>query len=290
MLHKKKCFFTTIFTALCISQPLLATTIETITCGQALKNKLVYHILNTTKNSLSGWNHIDVNNDEFSALKLSNSSYQITDKNHKSDHSCDQQNTYQTTLVVKLSDWTRQHANGLEATLDSNTIKFGGVSHLLLDLKIHRNGTYINPLNVLQRRYATLFSEKLNSPMSMNRLDNAKTHLGITLFENGATDQSTASFNAHYILEVDQHAFYDQWLRVAIPITAFSSFIQKEYQNTHSELRHHSNTDIKGIRITAETSQGKQLRNLLGDKWHDSIPESFKEISISLSQIALIKH
>ena len=73
-----------------------------------------------------------------------------------------------------------------------------------------------------------------------------------------------------------------------MPLSGFKAYTQKNYQETSSQLSAYSDVLISGVRINPENSHGKQLRNLIGDKWHQEIPETFKEASISLRRIELL--
>ena len=253
------------------------------TCFQALPSNSVYTVLDSPRNTLSGWSHIDTAAAEYKELRLSNKDYQISSVAYVSDKTCETRKIQNAVLVVKLSDWTRQHSNGFEALLDKDNVYYGNVTHVLLDLKINAQRTQVPSQDELNSRYSSLLEAN-----QLAELDQSKVNLGITLFAKGARDQSTRSFNIEHIFAIDQTRLADQWLRIVLPLDQFSAFTQQNYSNISANLKDYTQEAIFGIRINPETHNGKQLRNLIGDRWHDDIQESFKEIDISLSRIELL--
>jgi len=254
-------------------------------CNEALDLHTVYTVLNGERNTLDGWNHVQKakTDYEYSSLRLDDTAYDISKSHHKADQSCDGALVQDAILVLKLSDWTRQHSNGIETILDSNTILFGDVSHVMLDIRINTKDTYILNDQKLRERYGEYLSDE-----QFAQFDQGKVNLGITLFEDGSLDQSSESFNLEYFLEIDQDIYADQWLRVLMPLTAFNAYTEKEYQTTAQDFNDYNKVPINGFRINPENSHGKQLRNLLGDAWSEDIPETFKEASISLRRIEFL--
>ena len=254
-------------------------------CNEELDLRTVYTVLNGERNTLDGWNHVQKAkpDHEYSSLRLDDTAYDIRKARHKADQSCDGALVQDAILVLKLSDWTRQHSNGIETILDSNTVLFGDVSHVMLDIRVNTKGTYIINDQQLRERYGEYLSDE-----QFAQFDQGKVNLGITLFEDGSLDQSSESFNLEYFLEIDQDIYADQWLRVLMPLTVFNAYTEKEYQATAQDFNDYNKVSIKGFRINPENSHGKQLRNLLGDAWSEDIPETFKEASISLRRIEFL--
>ena len=254
-------------------------------CNEELDLRTVYTVLNGERNTLDGWNHVQKAkpDHEYSSLRLDDAAYDISKAHYKADQSCDGALVQDAILVLKLSDWTRQHSNGIETILDSNTVLFGDVSHVMLDIRVNTKGTYILNDQQLRKRYGKYLSDE-----QFAQFDQGKVNLGITLFEDGSLDQSSESFNLEYFLEIDQDIYADQWLRVLMPLTAFNAYTEKEYQATAQDFNDYNKVSIKGFRINPENSHGKQLRNLLGDAWSEDIPETFKEASISLRRIEFL--
>ena len=243
----------------------------------------VYTVLSSQKNILGGWSHIDSSIEEYSALNLQTEEYEISQSNYQEVEGCDRAKIQQAILVVKLSDWTRQHSNGLEALVD-NKLNFADMSHVLIDMKINRAKTRIPSREYIKQRYGGLLNES-----ELMDLDTAQVNLGVTLFSERVTDESTDSFNAEYFLSIDQVALGDEWLRILIPLSEFTTFTEKDYIRSGVLWEGYAKQGVYGLRINSETSNGKQLRNILGDQWHRSIPEIFKEISISLRRIEFLK-
>lgn len=253
-------------------------------CNEPVTQSSVYVVLNSERNTLGGWSHIDTSTDEYRALNLQTIDYAINQENHRKIEGCSGAKVQQAILVVKLSDWTRQHSNGMEAIIDKQGIRYNDVTHVLIDLKINNATTYIPSTESLEQRYGML----LNKPQ-LKSLDESSVDLGITLFSEGTLDQSISSFNAEYFLSLDPSLQKDQWLRVLMPLSEFTIFTEKNYTRSSVMWADYAKQKIHGLRINSETSNGNQLRNILGDQWHDDIPESFKEISISLRRIEFLK-
>ena len=271
---------------LCFTEVTSASTIRVLNdCNEELDLRTVYTVLNGERNTLDGWNHVQKAkpDHEYSSLRLDDTAYDIRKARHKADQSCDGALVQDAILVLKLSDWTRQHSNGIETILDSNTVLFGDVSHVMLDIRVNTKGTYIINDQQLRERYGEYLSDE-----QFAQFDQGKVNLGITLFEDGSLDQSSESFNLEYFLEIDQDIYADQWLRVLMPLTVFNAYTEKEYQATAQDFNDYNKVSIKGFRINPENSHGKQLRNLLGDAWSEDIPETFKEASISLRRIEFL--
>ena len=280
----KSSLYITLLSICSFSEATHAMQLEEIDCNQALQEHSVYTVLNKHTNTLDGWNHIDVDSDEFKTLKLDNKDYQIGDGKFTAETECNGIKVQNAILAVKLNDWTRQHANGFETAISTDNINFTRISHVMIDLRINQDKTHIPSVDFLHQRYAKHVEKQL-----LDTFDNGKVNLAITLFENGALDQSTSSLNAQYLLEVDQQKYFDQWLRILIPINQFDVYQEKEYTRSPDTIANNAETLIGGFRITSETSHGKQLRNLLGDNWNESFPETFKEVSISFRRIEFLQ-
>ena len=166
--------------------PALSSSIRVLSdCNAALDSQPVYTVLNGNRNTLGGWSHVEKAkpNNEFQSLQLSDSDYQITKDNFTPEASCDGTLVQHAILVVKLSDWTRQHSNGIETILDSNTVHFGDVTHVMMDMRVNSKGTHIVNLDSLLERYKAYLPQD-----KFAEFDQGKVNLGITLFEDGALD------------------------------------------------------------------------------------------------------
>jgi len=245
----------------------------------------LYTVLNSGRNTLGGWSHIRTEepNGEYDALALDDTDYEVSQNNYRLDKGCDGEKVQNAILVAKLSDWTRQHSNGFETILDTESVTFGELSHVMMDIRINSVGTRILDKHALKKRYYSYLT-----PEQFEEFDRGKVNLGITLFEKGALDQSTESFNLETFIEIDQTRYADKWLRILIPLSEFHAYTEKEYQGVTRSLNDFKKTMVNGFRINPENSHGKQLRNFLGDDWSADIPETFKEMSISLRRIEFL--
>lgn len=245
----------------------------------------LYTVLDSDTQALGGWSYIEKNksNGEYKSLLLEDKDYRIRPEAHRSDPSCEGEKVQSAILVVKLNDWTRQHSNGLETTFSNLGPRFNDVKYVALDLRVNSSNTKIETQDSLKRRYA----KYLPKP-DFIKFDQGKVTLGVTLFEKGALDQSTQSFNAELVLEIDQAIYADKWIRLVLPLYDFNLYTQREYQNTEASLDQYGESHVYGFRINPETSNGKQLRNLLGESWDESIPETFKQMSVSIRRISLL--
>jgi len=254
-------------------------------CNTPINTEPLYTVLGSNKNTLYGWSHVEKlkPDGEYRSLNLDDKGYKISQENYKQDESCDSEKVQNAVLVVKLSDWTRQHSNGIEASLNQRDLSFGEATGVLMDIRINSVDTQILGQDGIIARYAPYLSTE-----QFNSFDKGKVNLGITLFENQVLDQATESFKLEYLVEIDQSLYFDRWVRVVVPLAEFRAYTEKDYQRVDRQLIDFQKTKIQGIRITPETRNGSQLRNLLGEKWSSEIPETFKEISISLRRIELL--
>jgi len=257
--------------------------IEIQGCNPPLDKRPVYRLLDQSVNILDGWNHIDTKTAEFSSLAQQNSAYKISQEQYSAnDPDCDGVATQKAVLVAKLSDWTHQHANGLEAKITGQELSYADIANLVLDLKLSTANTKIMGPKGLQQRYQTWLQ-----PAQLDKLDNGKATLLVTLFAKGALDQHSRSLSAEYFIELDPLRMADRWLRLIIPISDFEFYYEQEYARETVAAGAEITELIEGFRLTAESHQGVQIRNLMKDGWNSQIPETFKEIGLEIRRIAL---
>ena len=278
-------FFVLIFFSLFSSTSNAIEILEFSDCGAAsVSKKNGVSIYGDENQELTGWNHIDLESSEFSSLKLSDDQYGIRQTKIQVDKKCLVSEISEIALVVKLADWTRQHANGIEIILDDKNVPFSDLQALAIDLRLNRDATNIPTTDLIKTRYGHDFSDS-----QLENLDRGKVNLGVVFFEQGALDQSSESLNIETIFEIDQFQYFDKWIRVVLPISVFNVFTERDYKRTSIALNDVPEARIFGFRMVAETSQGKQLRNLVGNEWDESTTETFKQISLSIRNIELLK-
>ncbi|MBL4671418.1 MAG: hypothetical protein JKX81_04090 [Arenicella sp.] len=263
-----------------------ATTVQVLdNCNASLAHSPLYTILSSGRNTLNGWSHIvkAKPNGEFASLTLDDSDYLISRDNYLSDESCGGEKVQSVVLVMKLSDWTRQHSSGIEAVFDNRDITFGAISHVLMDIRVNSTDTDILNQHALNDRYKSYLT-----PEQFQQFDQGKVNLGINLYQQGDLDPSTEALNLELFVEIDQALYIDQWVRVLMPLSEFHADTDKAPRGDIRERRDFHQIKVNGLRINPENSQGKQLRNLLGSDWSAEIPETFKQMSISLRRIELL--
>jgi len=263
-----------------------ATTIQMLdNCNAPLVKSPVYTILSSDRNTLNGWSHINKAkpNGEFASLTLDDSDYSISRDNYLSDESCEGKKVQNVILVMKLSDWTRQHSNGIEAVLEGRDIAFGDITHVLMDIRVNSTGTFILNPDALNDSYK-LYLE----PEQFKQFDQGKVNLGINLYHQGSPNPFSEALNLELFVEIDQAIYADRWVRILMPLSEFKANTDKASSGVTRELRDVHKAKVNGLRINPENSQGKQLRNLIGSDWSADIPETFKQMSISLHRIELL--
>lgn len=253
-------------------------------CNETSKFDSVVSLLDERVNTFVGWSHVNSENLARLGLKLTPEFYRVDESKYRLNEECGDSSTLNLNLLVKLSDWTQQHPNGLESLLATSDVKLESIGAVEVVFRLVSAETSVISEDHIVQRYGDIASAQ-----TLSSLDDGLVTLGFTMFENGALDQATRSLNLDVKISIDQHARADRWLRLIIPITDFSAYFQKNYQDEAVNINDHLNSLISGLRITAETYQGKQLRNLLGDDWSESIPETVNEIGIEFRRIGLVK-
>ncbi len=243
-------------------------------------------------NRLTGWNHASPLKAEFKGMfqyllhSGDVSAYEVDETAWRANPHCSDRPTFNTTLAVKLNDWTRQHVNGLEHLFSEPSPSFASVDRLEIVMRLAPAKTNIPSMAELRATYPFL------STAELHKLDDGNAAFGITLFAHGALDQTTRSLNADALVTLQAKHFKGEssgrWLKISLPISRFNFFFEQDYQREQADLSDAKNINIAGIRITAETHQGQQLRNILGDLWSEKIQESFKEVSAEFSRVALV--
>jgi hypothetical protein len=232
---------------------------------------------NQSFSSLSGWNHITASA-PWNSLMQAPSAYAFSNS-AKADASCNNVDSLQLVLVKKIANWENQHGNGFEhSSLINNGITFGDVQSITLDLKINSMHTHIPSVASLKTTYASYVSAAV-----VDALDSGKVNLDITFYEKNS---ATKDYRAKVIMEIDQASMSDKWLRVTIPASALSYYLEDNYNRTNKTQLDLASVVIKGALVTAETKAGIVLRNNIAT-WSDATPETFKEVDVTFKKIEI---
>ena len=231
---------------------------------------------NQTLTSISGWNHTtNGSTTEWVNLSHSASTYNFSSTT-AANTDCNNVDTLNMVLVKKIADWDRQHANGIEKTINTAGKKFGDVENLIVDLKIDSDKTTIPTVTSLKDIYVPTYVNEA----TIDALDSGKVNIGITLYDGfGST-----VFSAARVIELDQTTLADKWIRVTIPMADLKFCSTTNYNCTTKTLADLSSKVIYGIRFVAETKTGLVLRNSI-TTWSSTTPETFKEVDLSIKKV-----
>ena len=248
-------------------------------------SEYAYVVMHDEVNTLRGWSHVKKNkeNGEYASLQLSDKDYEISKAQYQPDASCNGVKTQKGVLVFKYSDWDRQHSNGFEPKFFDKRLALGNIDKIILELKINSADTTLPTIEQLHARYDQYLTKE-----QFANFDNAKVNLGISIWEASALNQSIPSLNADMFVEIDQERYFDQWIRITIPVSTMNYFTELSYIPTPAYKDDYKELAIKGLRLNPENLQGNQVRNYLQDQWSADIPETFKEISLNIKSIQLI--
>ncbi len=249
-------------------------------CSSAPSRDQIVILNSSTKtNTLTGWSHADPSIEEFQSMQFGVNVYQTEEMTLRPSKNCKDLWTIKTVLAVKLSDWTRQHINGVEARFED--LRVEDIAALNLRVLLNKPESRLFSREALIKTYPNLGEDLIT------QLGDRQASLQITLFADGALDQSSRSLNLSKLIVIDERAFELGWFDVQIPVKAFDAYYEQNYQKELVDLRAARNDTLTGFRLTLETASGKQLRNLMGDAWSDSAPETINELSIELSDIVI---
>ncbi|BCE02071.1 hypothetical protein [Marinicellulosiphila megalodicopiae] len=247
-------------------------------CGVAPEKSVKDFVLfDQTVNRLTGWSHAS----NIEGLKLSSDNYSAK---VVADSTCNNAATYQNVLVKKYANWDAQHVNGIEPQFSADDIKLEQLESIVLELKVSKNKSSIPS----KKQISDLYQSYLNADQ-LAQLDDNKINFGITIFEAGFNDQSTASFNANIYLELDQADYFDQWVRITIPASSLNYFTEQNWGQTSIDPVEFAQTQVLGLRINPETQTGKVVRASISDTFEANTPtETFKEMNVSFKKVAFI--
>ncbi len=239
-----------------------------------------FSIYRASDGAVKGWSHIATNPEDFPLISLANAKYAVDQRSLVSEGEGSGKQVFRTVLVRKMSDWGQQHANGIEPVFPETPLRVGDLESVTIRLKLNAADSRIPDATELAEHYGAYLSRE-----EIQALDTGAPCLGLTFAEAGFNDQSTETLNAVYSLEFDPSRDFDRWLEITIPLADFTFGFERNYSlrevDRSSVLEH----EFVGFRINPETTGGSVARNFIGEKWDDSVPELYKELSVSLELI-----
>lgn len=248
--------------------------------GCSMSDKEVFTIYDSSFGPAKGWSHIATHPDRFPLLALENRKYAVDERSMVAGETSFEKDFFRTVLVRKVSNWGQQHANGIEPVFFDTPLAVSSVESVTLRFKLNASDSTIPSLQALKAHYSGHLSEA-----EVEQLDEGVPCLGLTFVEAGYNDQSVETLNAVYSLQFDPEGDYDRWLEITIPLSEFTFGFEKNYsmrQVSQGEVR---DRKLVGFRINPETTSGKVARNFMGEGWDDTVPEIYKELSISLESV-----
>lgn len=233
---------------------------------------------NLSSLSFSGWNHSTNENaglPEWKLLKHAGTAYDFN-TTAKVNDSCNGVDTLDMVMVKKIADWQFQHSNGFERNILAHGYKFSDIENLTLDVKINSAKTSIPSIGSLKTTYASFASGN-----NIDNLEDGKVNIGIVIYDG----KSASTWMAKKIIQLDQSALTDQWIRVTIPMKDMKHCLDENYNCADKPFSELGSKTIAGIQFVAETKTGLVLRNAIDGTWSPSVPETFKETDLSFKKI-----
>ncbi|MDR7091892.1 hypothetical protein [Cellvibrio fibrivorans] len=228
--------------------------------------------------NFSGWNHAtNGSTTEWTNLKLAGSNYNFNN-NAKVNSSCNSVDTLDMLLVKKINDWDHQHSNGFERNILAYGYKFGDIESLTVDVKINNAKTSIPSVASLKTIYTSYLDPK--KPDAVENLEDGKVNIGIVIYDG----KTASTWMAKKIIQLDQSALGDKWIRVTIPMSGMKHCLEANYNCADRPFSELSSKTIAGIQFVGETKSGAVLRGDISS-WSTSIPETFKEADLSFKKI-----
>ena len=229
---------------------------------------------------LGGWSHIFTHPENFPGVNKAPSRYRV-------DESCFNQSpipNFETILVKKYGDWNQQHANGLISPVPDPSIKVSEVSSLDIYFRINLLNTKIPNLDTLAQKYS-----KHLTPSELENLDDSKANLAFAFVGQGNHSAGEAVLHLESYVSIDTAELSDQWIHLNIPLESMSVYQLQNYVRTDVSLLESGESPIHHLRINPETKSGKVVRNFIQDQWDDSMPEIYKEMSVSIAFIGVTR-
>lgn len=227
----------------------------------------------------SFWNHIANFPNEFSTVKSTQKNYQLQQLNTKS---CYQSSTQAITLVKKISDWNRQHGNGVEFQFAEKKLSFSSFKFFNIRLKLEMKHSYLPNKKTIKAALSPLVNNEV-----LAELDDDKAYLSFSFYGDNHAKNDIATFYGEIIMTIDPKLYGDTWLDIRIPFSLFSYSSQMYYKKQAMALSQLQQEKLNGLLITAETKYGTTLRHYLLDDFPEKAPEILKEIAIEIEQVLL---
>lgn len=232
-------------------------------------------------NRLAGWSH--VGGADPARLRRPPASYAVNAHNSRPDRDCRGEPSFQAVLVKKYADWDRQHLNGIESTFASENLRWGDIDRVELVLRLQREDTLIPSPETLRKAYGEWVDAS-----ALPAWDAGKANFSLTFFEQGWDEQNEPSFTAQLFIEIDPASQGDRWLRLSLPIAAFTTFTEQNWMPTPRAMADFAEDPVLGLRLNPETRSGKVLRH-----WRNPLPpeasEHYKEMALSLHSLVVYR-
>ncbi|MDQ8187526.1 hypothetical protein [Pelagicoccus sp. SDUM812002] len=255
-----------------------ALTVLLVACSSSTRENVT--IYEAASGPVKGWSHIVTNPEKFPLIALAKDKYAVDDRSVSVDEASSGKRVFRTVLVRKMSNWGQQHANGIEPVFFDRPLKVGDVDTVTLRIKLNAEDSMIPTPSDLSEHYGGHLSEE-----QVYQLDRGIPCLGLTFVEPGYNDQSVESLNAVYFLEFDPERDFDRWLELTLPLSDFTFGFEENYAFRKVARSEVQDRELIGFRINPEATGGGVARNFIGDDWDDSVPELYKELSISLESV-----
>ena len=256
-------------------------------------------VFNASTNNISGWSHVSTNA-PYDGLAMSGDSalYDVPGVT-ASDSSCNDLNTQKVVLVKKYADWSQQHSNGIEVSIVDQNKTFSDVDKIVFEFKLHSNDSVILSKAELMAIYGDTLTDTQYDELDQGKAVFAVSIMAPTPVPSTDPDIETEpKVQTERYIEIDQAALADQWIRVTIPFEEMDMFTGEVWTKGATTLAEQASTLVDRIQVnpevlgtkTAETTYGDVIRNLKGGPsdtdWAAlNIPESFKELSISIKNL-----
>jgi hypothetical protein len=260
---------------------------------------------------LSYWDHTNAHTDEFSGLRFLNThnenpKYRLTSvRSSNSESNSKSKSKSKSTqsphadcynreiiLVKKLIHNKRQHANGIEMTLDEQELTFGNLTSFKMRFQLNRSLSFIPQATSLlavvntalqhkeqQYKEQALGQKNVKQPSQqkiINDLIDQNITFKLMFYGENHSDYKVKTAYAEklivlppslpdVVLDTDTSELTDNtWLELEIKSTDLTAYWQQNWQETPAALSELLQQPILGFILVAETPSGKTLESLVG--------------------------